>query len=113
MKVAIVGSQFGFDLDDVYRAVHASGFEITADICGMAPGADTLGKIWAEENGIEVLEYPADWAAEPENGGKIRNAQMAQDAEAVIALWDGKSPGTSHMISCTRSLGKPLYIYKR
>lgn len=67
-------------------------------VCGMARGADTLGERYAKANGIRVEYYPADWNKYGKSAGYIRNEQMAKNADALIAFWDGKSKGTKNMI---------------
>ncbi len=70
----------------------------TAILCGKARGADTLGERYAKEHGIPVEYYPAEWDHFGKSAGYIRNEQMAMNADALIAFWDGKSRGTKHMI---------------
>ena len=36
---------------------------------------------------------------------------MANYADALLAIWDGKSKGTGHMIRQMVLLDKPIYIY--
>jgi hypothetical protein len=71
----------------------------------MATGADTLGRQWAEDCGIPWDAYPAVWRigeTYDRFAGFKRNAEMAKDAKALIALWDGHSRGTAHMIDEAR-----------
>ena len=70
----------------------------TAILCGKARGADTLGERYAKEHDIPVNYYPAEWGRYGKSAGYIRNEQMAMNADALIAFWDGKSRGTKHMI---------------
>ena len=79
-------------------------------VCGMARGADLLGKRYAEEKGYGVLEYPADWDKFGKYAGRERNNRMGQVANALIAFWDGKSRGTSHMIGVAQRKGIPVRI---
>ena len=44
--------------------------------------------------------------------GKIRNRQMAQAGDILVAFWDGVSNGTAHMIQCMRTLGKPVVVVR-
>ena len=67
-------------------------------ISGTARGADTLGELYAQERGYELRRFPADWDGLGNRAGYVRNCQMADNANALIAFWDGKSPGTRHMI---------------
>lgn len=74
----------------------------TAIVCGEAKGADTLGKRYAMDRGIPVDSYPADWVNHGKQAGYIRNEQMADNADALIAFWNGTSSGTKHMIDTAK-----------
>ena len=67
-------------------------------VSGKAKGADSLGERYAKEKGYKIAEYPADWKKNGRAAGPIRNKQMAENADALIAFWDGKSSGTKNMI---------------
>ena len=112
MKTIIAGSRSIIHAAPVLRAIQESRFHITEVVSGMAPGVDTVGRIWAEINNIPVKEMPADWAHEPRYGGINRNHRMAEYAEALIAVWDGKSKGTSHMIDLAKSKGIPVFVWR-
>lgn len=109
MKVIIAGSRSITCLGIVPRVVKESGFDVTEVVCGMARGVDTLGKLWAEFNHIPVAEFPADWDYHGKKAGFVRNSEMADYADALIAIWDGQSKGTAHMID--RALEKGLKIH--
>lgn len=83
---------------------------ITEVVCGMAKGADMLGFDWATEQGIPIKRFFPDWDRYGKRAGLIRNREMGDYADALIALWDGDSTGTTHMISYMRHLGKPYVI---
>lgn len=68
--------------------------------------ADTLGVAWASANGIPVKHYPADWDAYGRSAGIIRNKQMAEYADFLVAFLDGKSHGTKNMIDTMQQMGK-------
>lgn len=67
-------------------------------VSGMAKGADALGIKYAKDYNYPVLEYKAEWDKYGKSAGFIRNKQMAEVADALIAFWDGKSSGTKNMI---------------
>lgn len=87
-------------------------------ISGKARGADTLGERFAEEFGLEVKGFPADWDGLGKRAGYVRNAEMAKYAIAdgnygvLIAFWDGKSKGTKHMIDLAEKCGLEVYIVR-
>lgn len=110
VRVIIAGSRgYKGGALGIERAVKASGFEVGTVISGAARGADLAGERWAEANGIPCESYPADWDKYGKKAGAIRNQQMADVADALIALWDGQSRGTRDMIE--RMAAKPTIIY--
>lgn len=112
MKVIIAGSRDGnFNILDVYKAVNRSQFKINEIISGTARGVDKLGELYAKINNINLIEFPANWDRYNKSAGIIRNKKMGDYADALIALWDGKSRGTKHMINYMRDLRKPFFIY--
>lgn len=70
----------------------------TAVFSGLAHGADTMALRWAAEEDLPVKKFPADWDKYGKAAGPIRNEQMAQEADALVAFWDGESRGTKSMI---------------
>lgn len=79
-------------------------------VSGGASGADAMGERYADENGLAVERYPADWDQYGKSAGPIRNRQMAQAADYVICFWDGESRGTRSMIDFAEQYGKPVKI---
>lgn len=80
-------------------------------VSGMANGADALGYRFAKQNDIVVYEFPADWNQYGKRAGFMRNEQMGDFADGLLAFWDGKSKGTKHMIDYMTKLGKDTHIY--
>lgn len=79
-------------------------------VSGRAKGPDTFGEWWALSHGSPIKFFPADWKLGPK-AGFIRNEQMGDYADALIAFWDGKSGGTKHMIDYMMKLGKPIRVH--
>ena len=112
MKVVIAGSRDITDYDILLKAIKECPFQITEVISGRARGVDTLGEKYAEECGLKLHLFPADWKKYRNAAGPIRNAQMAEVADAVLCVWDGKSPGTKDMMNQAKKRGLPLYVFK-
>jgi hypothetical protein len=110
MKTIIAGSRTIKDYKFLLEAILESGFIITEVISGNAEGADKLGERFAKENGIKLSARPADWPKYGKAAGPIRNEEMANEAECLIALWDGISKGTKHMIQIAKAKGLKIYI---
>lgn len=111
MRAIIAGSRDCTDRDVVGKAVAQSGFDVSLVISGAARGVDRLGEDWAAAHGKPVERYPADWDTHGRSAGPIRNAQMADVAEVLIAVWDGQSRGTKNMIDTARRKGLMVYVY--
>lgn len=114
MRVIIAGSRhmpaskYGW----IARAVELSGFDVTEVVCGLARGADTLGKHWAEEHGIPVVEFPADWDTFGKSAGPRRNKQMLEYADGLIVfIWEN-SRGSANMLRQTIAARKPCFIIR-
>ena len=131
MKVIIAGSRppdfartpEGWDAENVWfdeaakaieTAVAGSGFEITEVVSGTARGIDTLGEMWAAENRLPVKRFHPKWHGPlgqvNKRAGFDRNEQMANYADALIAIWDGQSRGTKHMIEAMKQRNKPAVV---
>lgn len=74
-------------------------------ISGHARGADLLGEKYASDEDLDLEIYPADWKKYGKTAGFMRNEQMANIADAVIAFWNGESHGTKHMIDIAEEKG--------
>lgn len=131
MKIVVAGGRDFFDKE--YMKKELAHLVMNGDIpeyielvCGMAKGADLTAKELFDEVGFKVHERPADWknldavpcVVKRNNYGKYnvlaginRNHNMGDEADLLVAFWDGKSTGTKDMIDYTRKLGKPVYVF--
>lgn len=110
MKTIIAGSRGITDIKVVERAMNNSRFTPTEIVCGCARGVDMLGAEWAKRNKVTISWWPADWKAHGRAAGIFRNRQMARHADALVAVWDGKSPGTRNMIETAREYSLEVYV---
>jgi len=104
MKTIIAGSRNINDYDLLKFVINDCPFEITEVVCGLANGVDKMGERWAIENKIPVKYLSPDWNRFGKKAGILRNEQMAEYAQALIYLWDGKSKGTKHMVDYAKKL---------
>ena len=79
-------------------------------VCGEARGADTLGRRYAEERGYQIMSFPANWSEHGKQAGYLRNIEMAENADALVAFWNGESHGTKHMIDTAKRYGLQIRI---
>lgn len=103
MKVIIAGGRDRlFSASDIIRLNRLSKrLEIVEVVSGCALGIDLEGEQWAKSLNIPIRKFPADWSRHGRSAGFIRNAEMAQYADAVILFPGGK--GTEHMYNVARS----------
>lgn len=111
MRTIIAGSR---DIYDSYmlivEAVKESGFDVTSVISGCARGVDKTAISWAADNMMAWHEYPADWKSWGKIAGLMRNEEMAKNADALIAIWDGKSRGTKDMIERAKKHNLKVFV---
>lgn len=110
MRVVIAGSRSIESLDIVREAIEESGMRISVVLSGGARGVDSLAEKWAIESDIPVELYKPDWKRYGRGAGLRRNIQMLENAEALIAVWDGRSKGTAHTIRQAEKRGLKVYV---
>jgi len=128
MRVIICGSR-GIKgpegMQHVMDAIAASGFTVTEIVTGGAEGVDELADAWAKEAGIDRVIFPGNWKGKGKAAGYKRNQKMAwyvslfMDQEnppenlkgGCIAVWNGVSKGTGHMIDIATENSLPLYVH--
>jgi len=131
MRVIIAGSQkfeqyllLKLKCNEILKNITS---EITI-ISGDANGADKLGVKYAKEKGYKFKLYPADWdnlsapgaIVKVNSTGKSynakagidRNRKMADNADALIAFWNGYSHGTKNMIEVAKEKKLLIRIIK-
>lgn len=112
-RVIIAGGRDFMDYDLLEKTMDKLLVNVTDQVvvvCGMARGADSLGEKYAMQNGYTIHYYPAEWEKYGKSAGYRRNEQMAQNADALVAFWDGKSRGTKHMIDIAKRYGLKIRI---
>ena len=112
MKTIIAGCRKADNYDDLLVAIDTIDWEISEVICGDAVGADAMGCKWAESQDIPVVHCPAKWDKYGKEAGVRRNTAMLNQAEALVALWDGISSGTGHMIQIALAAGIQVFIQR-
>lgn len=78
----------------------AARLPVTTLIHGNAHGADTLGKQWAERNGLEVRSLPARWKRDGNWAGPKRNTELLErliDADVSVLVVFPGGDGTADM----------------
>ncbi len=114
VSIAIIGSRTFTNYKSLVDAVNSlitdEKYEVAKIVSGGAEGADKLGKKYAYDHSYEYLEFPADWEKFGKAAGYIRNKQIVESSDVILAFWDGKSKGTKHSIDIAHSMDKPVYV---
>ncbi len=115
-RVAVVGSRAFPRLMEVKAFVHELAERMRANgesievVSGGAPGVDIVAQTAARDEGLGVKVFAADWNRLGKAAGMIRNQEIVDYADEVVAFWDGSSPGTKDTINRANWARKPLTI---
>lgn len=107
MKLAIVGSR---NITDINLESYIIEYPDEI-ISGGAKGIDTLAAEYARKHHIPLIEYLPDYKKYGRSAPIIRNRQIIEAADNVLALWDGVSRGTKNSIETARKLGKKVSLF--
>lgn len=78
---------------------------------GGARGADQIANTIARSLGLDVREFPADWAHLGRRAGYARNIEMLDEhPDFVLAFQLDGSTGTQHVIDSARDRGIPVEV---
>jgi hypothetical protein len=116
MKIIVAGSRSITAYETVEKAIEEfkkkHQLSSVAIVSGCARGVDRLGEQYARKHKLMLYKYPAEWDRFGKRAGYLRNTKMANNADALIAIWDGKSRGTGHMIQEAKNNDLLIEIYK-
>jgi len=122
MKIAVVGSREFKNKNFIYKIIDnyfdrqllygdISDTEIL--ISGGARGVDSIAEEYWKMNGGKTIIFKPEWDKYGKRAGFLRNQLIVNEAERLIAFWDGKSKGTKHSIDLAIAKGIPVDIYIR
>ncbi len=113
MKIAMVGSRDFSNLNLVKNIIKQINekYPDAIIVSGGARGVDQTAEIAAIRCGLETLIFPADWETHGKKAGFLRNAQIVENCDILLAFWDGLSKGTANTIDIALNLKKKVYIY--
>lgn len=115
-RVIIAGSRnLPKDHPPIYYVADAyfkSGFKASEIVSGGCRGVDLAGEQFAQERQIPIKRFDPDWDKYGKSAGPIRNREMGNYGDALIAIWFNESKGTADMIRFAHQRAIPVYVYK-
>jgi predicted Rossmann fold nucleotide-binding protein DprA/Smf involved in DNA uptake len=114
VKLGIIGSRL-FDDYGFVRSKILENFnvdDISAVVSGGAKGVDTLGERFADEFDLEKDITKPDWKKHGKGAAFIRNQEIVDNADELIAFPIRESGGTWDTIRKAHKAGKRVVIYE-
>lgn len=117
MNVLVCGSRTMTDYEvtidyvkKVFDKLHIDFSDQIRFLSGGAIGPDRHIIAFALTHKIPYTVFKPQWKRYGRGAGLIRNVEMVDIANMVIAIWDGKSKGTKHTIEYAKGKKLPVYI---
>ncbi len=79
-------------------------------VSGGAKGADTYAKEYAIKNDIPIVEFLPKYDIHGRKAPLMRNIQIVENCDYLLALWNGTSRGTKFTIDYASRQGVPYKI---
>ena len=108
MRLAIIGSRNcpHVDIEALLKYIPDT------IVSGGARGADTFTREFAKKHNLMLMEFLPEYDKyPPKQAPLIRNKQIIENCDCVLALWDGQSRGTKFTIDYAIQNSKPVKIY--
>ena len=107
MKVAVIGSR-GLCVEDLGDHLPKGTTEI---VSGGARGVDASAKEYALRHGLKLTEYLPEYSRYGRAAPLKCNITIIENADLVLAFWDGASRGTKFVIDNCEKRNIPIKIY--
>lgn len=82
----------------------------TEIISGGAKGIDACAREYAVSHGIKLTEFLPEYEKYGRSAPLKRNITIIENADLVLAFWDGKSRGTKFVIEKCYEIEKRIYV---
>ena len=107
MKVAVIGSR-NLSVENLKLYLTLDTTEI---VSGGAKGVDRCAKQYASSHGIPLKEFLPDYKRYHKRAPLMRNLEIIDYADLILAFWDGKSHGTAFVISNCKRRNKECRVF--
>lgn len=105
MKIAVVGSR-DITVPDIGRYIS----DCEEIVSGGAKGVDSCAASYAKENGRKLTVFLPQYERYGRAAPIVRNKEIVDYADKIVAFWDGKSKGTLSVIKYAEKMGKPCKV---
>lgn len=107
-KIAVVGSR---DFEDYTLMKQIlDEYKPFILVSGGAKGTDALSERYADDRGYQKLIFKPDRKKYARGAYHRRNQAIINEADEMVAFWNGRSKGTSHTISLAEKRGIPIRV---
>ena len=107
MRVAVIGSR-GLCVLNLEKYLPK---EVTEIVSGGAKGVDTSAREYAISHGIKLTEFLPEYKKYGRSAPLKRNITIIENADLVLAFWDGNSRGTKFVIDNCKNRGIPVKVF--
>ena len=112
MKVIVTGSRGLSNDGRLCRVLEPERWRIAYVLSGGARGADQLASCGPGGMACLSSSFRRRGTCLASRRGILRNRQIAQAGDILVAFHDGESRGTAHMIQCVEQRGKPVVVVR-
>jgi hypothetical protein len=112
MRIAVVGSREYGCMEAVEQFVWECE-RTTVIVSGGATGVNRAAVRHARLLSMPYEEYMPDWNRHGKRSGALRNMEIVNKSDEIVAFWDERSRGTKIAMDMARAAGKPLRVFGR
>ena len=80
-------------------------------VTGGCRGVDTIADSWAKANNLETIVYKPNYKVYGKRAPLVRDEEMVEFADVVIAFYDGKSKGTLYTVNYAKKIGRKVIVH--
>ncbi len=118
MKLALIGSRNFCDYADLKQCINRTFIEwnitigdIDTIVSGGARGADTLAEKFAKEYNLNIIICKPNWNKHPRAAGILRNTDIINTADCIIAFPSRSGRGTQDSIRKANAAYKKCKVF--